>query len=466
MASLSQIQNGETMTLRDQLSLAAKLSVPAIMGQLSSILMQYIDAAMVGRLGADDAAAVGLVSTCLWFFWGICGSMVIGFTVQVAHMIGAKENDKARDILRQSILVVLAISFVIMTIALSISGALPHWLGGSDAICSKSTAYFRIFMFALPFLALNFLSGGMLRSVGNIKIVGILNVMMALLDVVFNFFLIFPTRDVEFIGCKMIMPGAGLGVEGAAMGTVAAEMIISLSLCYCLFVRQKEICLKGHPGSFKPDRSIIVRAIKISTPMALEHAVISGAQTAVTLIVAPLGVVAIAANSFGITIESLCYMPGYGISEAATTLTGQCYGAKRYDLVYRFGYITVIMGMVVMSVMGLLMYLTADLTFAMMTADEAIRQVGAEVLRIEALAEPMFAASIVAFGVMIGVGDTLKPALMNFGSIWLVRIPIAALLAPLMGLKGVWIAMCLELCFRGAIFLIRLYRRRWIKIQS
>lgn len=75
----------------------------------------------------------------------------------------------------------------------------------------------------------------------------------------------------------------------------------------------------------------------------------------------------------------------------------------------------------------------------------------------------MFAASIVAYGAMVGVGDTIVPALMNFGSIWLVRLPLAALLAPSMGLQGVWLAMCLELTFRGLIFLMRLLRGSWLR---
>lgn len=75
----------------------------------------------------------------------------------------------------------------------------------------------------------------------------------------------------------------------------------------------------------------------------------------------------------------------------------------------------------------------------------------------------MFAASIVAYGVMVGVGDTLVPSIMNFSSIWLVRIPLAALLAPVWGVDGVWTAMCIELCFRGSIFLVRLLRGTWLK---
>ena len=178
---------------------------------------------------------------------------------------------------------------------------------------------------------------------------------------------------------------------------------------------------------------------------------------------APLGIFAIAANSFAITAESLCYMPGYGIADAATTLAGQSYGAGRFALTRRFAFITVGLGMAVMGIMGVAMYVWAPHIIGLMTPVPEVRELGVMALRIEAFAEPMFAASIVSYGVFVGVADTLVPCLMNFFSIWAVRLSLAALLAPSMGLKGVWIAMCVELCFRGGIFLCRLCGNRWIK---
>jgi len=173
---------------------------------------------------------------------------------------------------------------------------------------------------------------------------------------------------------------------------------------------------------------------------------------------------AIAANSFAITAESLCYMPGYGIADAATTLVGQSLGAGRHRLTRRFAYITVFMGMAVMGIMGVVMYIFAPQIIGTMTPVEEIRRLGVMALRIEAFAEPMFAAAIISYGVFVGAANTLVPSLMNFFSIWAVRISLAAWLAPTMGLKGVWVAMCAELCFRGIIFLIRLRGKRWMKI--
>ncbi len=463
MSRIALIQSGKNLTFGQLLRLTVKLSLPAMMAQLSSILMQYIDASMVGRLGADDSAAVGLVSTSLWLFWGICSAATMGFSVQVAHRIGASDYESARNILRQSITSCLIFSAVVGLIGVIISNPLPHWLGGSETVCPKASLYFLVWMLSLPLLTMSYLAGGMLRCAGNMKVPGGLNVMMCVLDVVFNFFLIFPSHHFTVGSLTITLPGADLGVLGAALGTVIAEIITAALMMWYLCTREKGIALKGEPGSFRPVRSVIKRAFKVSAPMTLEHAVISGAQIAVTVIVAPLGIMAIAANAFAVTAESLCYMPGYGIADAATTLVGQSYGAGRKDLARRFGYITTGMGMVTMTVMAVLMWVGAPWIMELMSPVKEICDLGVGALRIGAWAEPMFAASIVAYGVMIGVGDTIIPASMNFGSIWLVRLPLAAFFAPRMGLSGVWLAMCIELCFRGAIFLWRLISGAWLK---
>lgn len=463
MSRIELIQSGRELTFSQLLQLTVKLSLPAMMAQLSSIMMQYIDASMVGRLGADDSAAVGLVSTSLWLFWGICSAVTMGFSVQVAHRIGASDYDDARKILRQSITACLIFSAVVALIGAAISFPLPRWLGGTEPVCPKATLYFLVFVLALPLLTMNYLAGGMLRCVGNMKVPGGLNVMMCVLDVLFNFFLIFPTHHFNIGGLTVTLPGADLGVLGAALGTVIAEIITAGLMMWYLCTREKGIAIKGLPGSFRPTRRVIKRAFKVSAPMTLEHAVICGAQIAITVIVAPLGIMAIAANAFAVTAESICYMPGYGIGDAATTLVGQSYGAGRKDLARRFGYITTGLGMVTMSIMGVLMWFGAPWVMELMSPVREICDLGVDALRIEAWAEPMFAASIVAYGVMIGVGDTIIPAAMNFSSIWLVRLPLAALLAPRMGLSGVWLAMCIELSFRGAIFLWRLISGAWLK---
>ena len=450
------------MTMRQQLWLTLQLSVPSMLAQFSSIAMQYIDASMVGSLGANPAASIGLMSTTTWLFGGLCSAAATGFSVQVAHAIGAGDIKHARNVLRQSIASVLMFGCMMAAIGMTISGYLPEWLGGDPAIRSDATTYFFIYSLFLPVLQMNFLASGMLRCSGNMRIPSILNVLMCLLDVIFNYFLIFDTRQVAIGNTVLLVPGAGLGVEGAILGTVLAESVTASLMTWYLCRRSPMLNLTTDSGRFIPQRSTLKKAVHIGLPMGIEHAVICGAQIMSTVIVAPLGIFAIAANSFAITAESLCYMPGYGIADAATTLVGQSIGARRTNLTRRFAYITVGMGMAIMGVMGAIMYIGAPHIIGIMTPVEEIRQLGVMALRIEAFAEPMFAAAIVAYGVFVGAGSTIVPSIMNFFSIWAVRLTLAAYLAPIMGLKGVWIAMCVELCFRGIIFLIRLIRRRWL----
>ena len=460
---LKLVQDGQPMTLGQQLKLTVQLSIPAIISQISSILMQFIDASMVGSLGAEASASIGLVSTTTWLFAGISVACATGFYVQVSHLLGSKDTVKARSVLRQSIVMVMIFSLAVSAIGCAVSGPLPRWLGGEADIHRDASMYFLIFMLSLPALQLNMLASGMLRSSGNMYTPSLLNILMCLLDVVFNFFLIFPSRTVEFAGMAIAVPGAGLGVTGAALGTAFASIVVAALLLYSLCFKSPELAIAREKGSFRPTRQCFRNALGIALPMGCERVIMCGAQIMSTVIVAPLGTIAIAANSFAITAESLCYMPGHGVSNAATTLVGQSIGARRKDLTWRFAHISVLMGIAVMTVMGIVMYVAAPLIMEIMTPDAAVRELGAKVLRIEAFAEPMYAASIVVYGVFVGVGDTLVPSIMNLGSIWAVRLTLAAVLAPRYGLEGAWLAMCIELCFRGFIFLVRLYRKKWLK---
>lgn len=460
---LGRIRDGQELTRRSQLSLAIQLSIPSMLAQLTIIVMEYIDAAMVGSLGANASAAIGLVSTSIWLFGGMCRTSSIGFSVQVAHLIGAGDEDEAKNVVRQGITSASMLSIVFLTIGVVISGKLPLWLGGDESICSDASSYFLIYCLTLPLLQVYYLAGAMLRCSGNMHVPSIANIAMCILDVIFNFFFIFPTREMSIGGTTFTVNGLGMGVKGAALGTALATAICAVFMIWFLVVKSDKLHLKGTHGSFMPTSRIVKKALKIGLPMWLEHSIFCGAQIVTTVIVAPLGNAAVAANAFGVIVESLCYMPGYGISESATTLVGQSLGAKRKELARSFAKITVGLGMTVMTVMGIAMYITAPFVMEMMSPDILVQSLTVEALRIEAFAEPMFAASIVAYGVFVGAGDTLVPCMMNLGSIWGVRITLSLLLAGTMGLNGVWMAMCIELCFRGMIFLFRLAGKRWTK---
>ena len=451
---LSYIREGRTMTQREKLWLIVSLSIPSILAQISATVMFFIDASMVGHLGAKASAAIGLVETTGWLMGGLASAANMGFSVQVAHFIGANDFESARRVLRQSMVCCFIWALMISTTAVVISPFLPYWLGGTEEIASDASLYFAIFGLCGIFFQMEGLAGSMLKCSGNMKIPSVLNIGMCVMDVCFNYLFIYILE---------------MGVVGAAIGTGLAMLITAALMMYFLLFRSKMLALKGRPGSFKPKEDTIRTAFKIGAPMGLQHMMMGGAYIVSTVIVAPLGTIAIAAHSLAITVESLCYMPGYGIAEAATTLVGQGIGAGQKLLTRSFARMSVGLGIVVMTVMGLLMWIFAPELMSIMSPVEEVIALGTEVLRIEAWAEPMFAAAIVCNGVFIGAGDTIIPAIMSLGSMWAVRLTLAASLAPKYGLKGVWTAMAIELTFRGSIFLARLFKGRWaekLKIEK
>ena len=452
----ARMRQGGDISLQDTAAVALMLSIPSILEQVVVTAMEYIDAAMVGHIGAEATASIGIVSSSTWLLHGILVGLYNAFSIQIAQYLGADRQQDARGVLRQAMLFNLAAGLAAAAFGIGISRFLPGWLGADLSLQANASAYFAIWSAALPFTMAMGMYTAMLRATGDALTPGLISVLVCVLDVVFNFFLIFPTRPVQLIGAEVTIPGMGMGVVGAAIGTVSAELVAASITMYILCFRSKELSLRIDTGRFLPTWGVVKRALHISLPMGLQQTIMCSAYVMTTIIIAPLGTFAIAANSFGVIVESLCYMPGYGIADAATTLVGQSIGAGRHELMKRFAWLSVGLGVTVMAVMGVVMYVGAPVAMAMMTPAEEVRRLGVEVLRIEAFAEPMFAAAIVSYGVFVGAAKTLVPSIMNLVSIWGVRISLAALLAPSMGLRGVWIAMCIELCFRGFIFLVKL----------
>lgn len=445
---MESIRSGRTMARSEKLNLIVGLSIPSMLAQISTVLMFFIDASMVGHLGAEASASIGLIESTTWLVGSLLSAAATGFSVQVAHFIGANDFVKARQVFRHALICGLAFSVFLSLIGVGIHSHLPYWLGGGADIASASSGYFLIYSLVLPFVYLYHTSEMMLKSAGNMHTPSVMAILVCICDVIFNYIFIYI--------CK-------LGVVGAAMGTALAYICISLPNLYLSACKNRMLNLRQDHVRFHWVKEYVQRACKISIPIAIQNILMSGAQIVSTMIVAPLGNIAIAAHSFAITAESLCYMPGYGIGDAATTLVGQTHGAGRIDLCRNFAYMTVGLGMLVMALMGVIMYVFAPEMIGVLSPVEAIRELGTTCLRIEAFAEPFFAASIVTYCVCVGAGDTFKPAAINLGTMWLVRLTLAYGLSQSYGLEGVWIAMATELTFRGVLFLIRLFRGSWMK---
>ena len=458
----ARMRQGRDIPLRDTAGVVLTLSIPSILQQLVVTAMEYIDAAMVGHIGAEATAAIGIVSSSTWLLHGILVGLYNAFAIQIAQYLGADRQADARGVLRQAMLFNLAAGLAAAAFGVGISGHLPGWLGADVSLQANASAYFAIWSAALPFTMAMGMDTAMLRATGDALTPGLISVLVCALDVVFNFFLINPTRQIVLFGQSITVWGAGLAVPGAALGTAFSNVVGGGLALAILLLREGPLCIRK-PGSWKITRACLRNLWRVGVPLAAERAALSSAQVLQVRIVSQLGTVAIAANSLGVSAEGLCYMAGYGIQDAAIALIGQAVGAHRRDMAKRFAWLCTAMGMGIMALSGVGLWLFAPALMGIFTADAAVIALGARVLRIEAFAEPMFGASIVASGAMQGAGDSTGCFVLNLVSMWGIRLTLAFLLAPRFGLVGVWGAMCFELCVRGALFLLRLARGRWLE---
>ena len=458
MLEISQeMRNGSKIKLSTQIALVLSLSTPAILEQLAHTAMSYIDTAMVGSLGHEATASIGVVASSTWLIGGITSAVAIGFSVQVAQMIGAGKNKDARSVLCQAIKFNVYFGILLAFIAYLIGFGLPKMLGAEEALRANATAYFQIYALFLPFSLASALYSSILRCSGNILLPSLMNIGMCVLDVIFNLIFIYPTREVWGI----TLYGAGMGVKGASLGTGLA-MATTAIILFLFTIKGKGVLKLTKDDDWHFRKSTMKNLAYIATPSALERITISLAQIVLTGVVASMGAVAIASNYVAVQTEGICYLPAYGISSAATAMVGQSLGAGRKDMAKRFAYLSVLMSFLLVVVTASLLFYFAPFLTGLLTHDQEVIELGSRVLKIVSFSEPLFAVSIVAIGALRGAGDSKVPFYMNLVSMWGVRVLTVLLFTRQFGVVGVWISMTIELCFRGIIFLYRLIRGNWL----
>ena len=220
---LMDVIEGKNLSFAQKNKLIIQLSLPTIFAQISTIIMEYIDASMVGRLGANDSASIGLVSSTIWLLTGLSSSFNAGFTVLMTHCIGADEKKEARNIMKQGFLVCLTLSVIVSIVSIVLSPILPVWLKGNVEIIKNASNYLKIYSFFIPFHCMNVMASFCLQASGNMKIPSIFNILMCLLNVILNYYFIFPA-------------GLNMGVKGASLATGLS--IIAFSCYFYLAIVQ------------------------------------------------------------------------------------------------------------------------------------------------------------------------------------------------------------------------------------
>ena len=443
------------------------LSWPAILEQLMGTLVSYVDTAMVGVLGKASTAAVSINGPPIWLIGGILAGVGVGYSVQAANNVGAKNHARVRQCAIQALLAVLVVGGFFLFLMELLGGAIPRWLGAEPDVLPLATRYMRLYVLGMPGHTALYILSAVLRCTGDTKSPLLLNSACNVMNIIMNFFLIYSTREISLFGCTLTVPGAGMGVGGAALASACAMNLAGLAMVVVVIRRFKLFAPKSG-DSLKPDPIMIRSALRLGLPYIAERSSVNLGQIAMTAVVASIGTAALAANHVATTAEGLCYLPAYGISFAATALVGQAVGARNKEDARAYGALSGVIGFLLCVLTGAALFLAAEPLASLFSNDAEVIALTAQVLRIVSVCEPFFALSIVLSGALRGANDTRCPMVICLVCMWVVRMVLALILVFgfHMGLPGVWIAMAADLIARGILCALRWRSEKWAPLAG
>ena len=447
---------------RSPLTTVLLLAWPIFLEQILTTLVGYADTAMVGSLGATATAAVSISNSVIMLVNGSVMAMGVGVTALVSRSIGANELDIAKKLIRHTVLLLLYIGLPIGILLGLMSHAIPLWMGAEPDVLEAATQYNIITAFGRPFQIASMLFCSVYRGCGDTRTPLWINSGVNVLNVIGNFFLIYPTRLVNLFGLSFTMPGAGWGVNGAAAATAFSMMVGGVVAVGLVFRRESpfRISLKQ---SYRVDWLLTRQIFKISFPAIMERLCMSGAQIVITASIASLGTITIAANTVYLTAESIAFMPGFAFSTAVTTLVGQALGAGKPKLAEKYTYTCLISSMVVMVLAGGVLFFFAEPLVRIFTPDQQVIALAAQCLCIVAFLEPPQSGAQVLAGALRGAGDTLWPLIITLAGMWGIRA-IGALICIRvlgMGLPAACVCMLIESFVRLVLFWLRFRTGKW-----
>ena len=412
------------------------LAWPTMLEELMQTAVQYIDTAMVGALGTQATAAVGATSTINWLIGRTISAVGVGFLAFVSRACGAGDTKRAGKAASQAVLAVLVCGIFFTALTLGLSGWVPVWMQVDPEIQELASRYF--FILYTPMLARTamIIFGTLLRSVGDSRTPMRVGLLVNGINVVLNFLLIYPTRQVWGI----TLPGAGMGVIGAAAASAAAFTVGGICMTVSIW-RHPVISPRGQ--SLRPDWQVLRPCLKVALPNCLQRFGTSLGYVVFASMINSLGDISTAAHTIANTVESAFYIPGFGMQTAAATLAGNAWGARDRQRIRDLTKMFLPIEIVLMTLSGGLLFAFAPDMVGLFSKDQQVILLGSMVLRMVAISEPFYGVSIIIEGMMQGMGNTLIPFGCNIAGMWGIRIVGTYICTQLlsMGLISAWACM-------------------------
>lgn len=395
------------------------LAWPTMLEEAMQTAVQYIDTAMVGRLGTQATAAVGSTATVNWLVGTTIYAFGVGFLAFISQSIGAGETQRAKKAAAQSVLAVLVTGLFFTVLTVGLSRKVPVWMHVDPQIRDLTASYFAILYAPMLPRAASAIFGTVLRAAGDTRTPMRIGLGVNAMNVALNYLLIYPSRTIRLFGLSLPVWGADLGVIGAAIASAAAFTFGGVAITVALY-RHKTISPKGF--SLRPDPTVLRPCLKVALPNMLQRFTTSLGFVVFASMINALGETATAAHTIANTVESAFYIPGFGMQSAAATLTGNAIGAGDRQRLKDLPRVLIVLEVSMMLLSGGLLFAFAPSMMGLFSRDPAVVGLGSRVLRMVALSEPVYGVSIILEGMLQGAGETLRPFAFNTAGMWGVRI--------------------------------------------
>ena len=459
---LSKMRSKESLAT---IGVIVSLAWPTIIEQVMQTAVQYIDTAMVGSLGTEATAAVGATSTVGWLIFSTFSALGVGFLALIAKACGAGDVSMAKKAASQASLIVLVTGLFATVVCTAISPLVPRWMQVDPAIQKISGTYFFIIYLPMLFRTASVIFGTVLRAAGDTKTPMKVGIIVNLINITMNFLLIYPTRTMAIGSFEFTMPGAGMGVIGAAIASAISFVWGGVHITYVMW-NHPMVSPRGI--SMKPDMEILRPCIRVAFPNMLQRFGTSLGFVVFSAMINSLGGVSTATHTIANTVESAFYIPGYGMQSAAATLTGNAYGAKDRQRMKSLSAMFIPIEIFLMVISGATLFIFAPTLVGIFSDSPEVIKLGSTVLRMVAVSEPVYGFSIIVEGMMMGVGRTKQPFVFNIIGMWCVRIVGTFICTQMLGfgLVSAWACMIAHNVLLFVFYLIIYIRGSWNPLNS
>jgi MATE family multidrug resistance protein len=433
-----------------------QMSWPMLLIMMFMFMVGFADIYVAGLINPGVQAAVGFISQLYFFLIILANAISIGTVAVISRNIGAGDDGKATANAKQSLIFGFFIAVVLTIVARVFSREIIAVAGFPPEISAIGETFLRIFAFALGPYYLLIISNAVFRASGEVRKPLLTMFVVSAVTIIGDFCLVFG-----------IPPFPRMGYAGIALATaIAATLGMTINLCFFALNRWRVLYRRPWTISLASIRTIV----KLGWPAVLLQIAWNAGSIVLYNILGRLGaarIVALAALTNGLRIEAIIFLPPMALNMAAAVLVGQNLGGKNPERAEALGWKIAWAGVMLISAITICIFIGARSFAGFLTKDPAVLAETTRYLRIILFSEPFMAVSLILGGGLQGAGDTRGTMGVIMISMWLIRLPLAFILALVLGYGavGAWAAMLTSMTIQGILMVRRFYQGRWKHLQ-